>query len=195
MSKILKNPSAVPVAIDDTGVTVPAFDQYTIDPNDYDTFAASSDVIVLIANATLTLNDGGNDITDVSDAVDIIKGWAPSGGSTTIVSAPTFFFDYADIPIGPGPVTLISFTNTNTAFNMNLSRLEVACRVESMIEIQLNGLVIGSIRTGAARPTEYFQWFPSRPAAPGDLIEVILTKRVGAPDVSVSANLMGTTDT
>ncbi len=194
MSKILKNPSAIPVAIDDCGSTVPASNQLTIDPNDYATYAASSDVIKLIANATLILNDGGTDIIDVSDAIDIIKGWAPSNGTTTIVSAPTFFFDFADIPSGIGPFTLISFTNTG-ATNMNLSRVQINCRVESMSEIKLNGITIGGIRTGPARPSEYFQWFPTRPAVPGDLIEVILTKRVGAPDVSVSAHVMGTTDT
>lgn len=78
MSKILKNQTVSDVAIADTGVTVPASGQYTIPPEDYDAFAASSDVISLLADGSLILNDGSNDITIVSDAVDVIKGWFPS---------------------------------------------------------------------------------------------------------------------
>lgn len=190
MSKILVNNNPTPVIVDDCGVTVPPNSTYTIDPNDYDVFAASSDIIRLFSDETLILNDGGNDITDLSDAVDIIKGWPTSGGTTVIAEGEPFFFDYSDIPIGPGPHTLISFSNGG-AVNMNLSRVEVACRIEAFIEIQKNGEVIGSVMTGASRPKDYFQAFPSRPISPGDLVEVILTKRTGGPDVSIAAHVMG----
>lgn len=82
MSKILKNQTAQDLFIADTGVTIPASGQYTIPPQDYALWAASSDVIVAIATVTVIVNDGGNDV-GISDGVDIIKGWCPgsSGGS------------------------------------------------------------------------------------------------------------------
>lgn len=72
MSKILVNNNGFDVEIADTGVTVAASSNYTIPPQNYLDFAASSDVIVLIANGTLVLNDGGSDILVVSQAIDII---------------------------------------------------------------------------------------------------------------------------
>lgn len=79
MSKILKNNTALDVEIADTGVTVLASAQYTIPPQDYATFAASSDVIAKIASLSLTFNDGSSDITNISNAIDAIKGWARDG--------------------------------------------------------------------------------------------------------------------
>lgn len=93
MSKILKNNTVFDVEIADTGVTVPASGEYTIPPQDYSTFAASSNVISFLADSTLILNDGGDDITVLSRAVDIIKGFPPQ------LTSP-FFFDTSNIPVG-----------------------------------------------------------------------------------------------
>lgn len=78
MSKILRNdnPSSA-VDLFDVGVSIPGGASYTIPPQDYPQFAASSDVIEALSDDLLILNDGGNDITNLSDAVDIIKGWFP----------------------------------------------------------------------------------------------------------------------
>lgn len=189
MSKILKNQTASDVQVTDTGVTVLASSNYTIPPQDYLTFAASSDVIRLLADVTLVLNDGGTDITSLSQAVDIIKGWAPAAPTT---SSNTFFFDYTGIVSGATPVTLISYT-VPVGLVLSISRLELACRVESTVEIQKNGDVIGVIRTGAASPKDSFHWSPNRSLSEGDLLEIILTKRAGSADISVGAHLMGST--
>lgn len=82
MSKILRNLGAADVVIADVGVTIAAFTDYTIPPQDYLTFAASSNTIGFLADSTLTLNDGSNDILNLSQAVDILKGWCPATPET-----------------------------------------------------------------------------------------------------------------
>ena len=109
MSKILRNDDPInSVELLDTGVSIGANSSYTIPPQDYPTFAASSDVIRALSDNLLTLNDGGTDITNLSNAIDIIKGWFP-GNST---AADDFFFDYFDVPVGVGPHTLFSYPVT-----------------------------------------------------------------------------------
>lgn len=75
MSKILKNLMPFDVEIADVGVKIAGAQNYTIPPQDYLRFAASSDTIRELARGELLLNDGGNDVSDLSDAVDILKGW------------------------------------------------------------------------------------------------------------------------
>lgn len=191
MSKILINNSFSGVVLTDVGVTVAANSSYTIPPQDYPQFAASSDVIVAISNLYLTLNDGSNDITNISNAVDIIKGWFP--GSSTTQTEP-FFFDFSDVISGDAAVTLISYS-VLVGQTLDLSHLEVSCRLESVIEAQQNGQVIATLRTGAAQPKDSLIWYPNRVLIAGDLIEIIITKRTGTPDVSVGAHLMGTLET
>lgn len=77
MSKIIKNPGASPVTVNDVGVTIPGVSSYTIPPQDYLLWAASSDIISSIGSLTLIINDGSFDLT-VSDGVDLIKGLFPS---------------------------------------------------------------------------------------------------------------------
>lgn len=187
MSKILKNNDPInPVILIDTGVTVAPSSQYTIPPQDYPTFAASSDVITALSNGDLVLNDGGTDITNLSDAVDIIKGWCPN----TSQVGDNFFFDYFDVPVGVGPHTLWSYTVTSPTI-LELSRIKVTCRIESQAQLKKNGTVIGDLRTGAAQPSDSFLFFPNRVFEIGDVVEIILTKRANAPDVSVGIHVQG----
>ena len=95
MSKILKNNTASPVFISDTGQTVPASGQLLIDPTEYDIYANSSDVVTLIGNSTLTVNDGSVDLT-IADGSRLLQGLYPTevgirAGETTpvIVNFPT----------------------------------------------------------------------------------------------------------
>jgi hypothetical protein len=188
MSKILVNVSGFDVDIADTGVTIPVATSYTIPPQDYPTFAASSDVIRLLSDPSLlTLNDGGNDITNLSNAIDIIKGWPIQ---TVPEEDAPFFFDYADIPVGAGPHVLMSDV-VQAGTILELTRLYVSCRMESMLQLFHNGLVIATLRTGAAYPTASFDWRPNNACAEGDSIEIVLTKRSGAPDTDVGVHLMG----
>jgi hypothetical protein len=186
MSKILRNPDPInSVDLFDVGVSIPGNSNYTIPPQDYSQFAASSDVLRALADVRLILNDGGNDIIVLSDAVDIIKGWFPNAATND----EEFFFDYADVPIGVGPHTIFSYTvdSFETVF---LNRLNVSCRQEAMFLVFKNGVSIADLRTGASRPSAEFIWYPSREFVAGDLIEVVLMRRTGSPDVTVGAHMM-----
>lgn len=190
MSKILVNTSGFDLEITDTGVTVAAATNYTIPPQDYPTFAASSDVIRLLSDPLqLILNDGGNDILELSKAIDIIKGWPVQ---PVVEEDVPFFFDYADIPIGDGPHTLFSQVIA-IGETLDLTRASVSCRMESITQIFKNGLVVGELRTGAALPMANFDWRPNNVCVEGDTIEVVFTKRAGSPDVDVGIHLMGIT--
>ena len=190
MSKILINQTASDIFLVDTGVTVLTATPYTIPPEDYSRFAASSDVIKAISSdpAQLVLNDGGNDITSVSNAVDIIKGW-PVQVDTSSSQVP-FFFDFSDVVSGGSPVILLSIT-VNFGETLALNRLEISCRIESLIQVTKNGEVIADLRTGAAQPSSSFLWYPGRDCLAGEVIEVVLTKRSGTSDISVGAHLSG----
>ena len=63
MAKILKNTTASAVTIADTGQTVPASSQLTVNAQDFDLYAASEDIVLLIADGTLVVNDGNIDLT------------------------------------------------------------------------------------------------------------------------------------
>ncbi len=124
MSKILRNPDLLnAVVLADVGVTVAADSQYTIPPQDYLAFAASSDVIRALSDESLILNDGGNFITNLSNAIDIIKGWAPQAeddslagvtqqfaGSVGLTEAP-----FPDPSVGVIRTVLIRCPNQNNA--------------------------------------------------------------------------------
>lgn len=76
MAKIVINNTASPVPITDVGVTIPSSGSYTIPSNDYQLWAQSNDVIVVIGNATVKINDGSFDLS-ISDGTDLIKGLFP----------------------------------------------------------------------------------------------------------------------
>lgn len=187
MSKILRNDHPVnPVVLTDVGVVVAPSSSYVIPPQDYPAFAASSDVIIALCNNVLILNDGGNDITVLSDAVDIIKGWFPSAAPV----GDDFFFDYYDVPVGAGPHILFTQPMIFPTV-LEISRITVTCRIESVWEVYRNGLVIADLRTGAAQPSANFLWHPSREFEIGDVVEIILTKRPSSPDVNVGLYVQG----
>lgn len=77
MSKIIKNQTASPIDISDTGVTIPASGQYTIPAQDYLLWAASDDIIIEIGTQSVVVNDGSTDL-GISDGTDLIKGLFPS---------------------------------------------------------------------------------------------------------------------
>jgi hypothetical protein len=196
MSKILVNVSGADVILDDVGVTIAGSSQYTIPPQDYPQFAASSDVIRFLADPLiLVLNDGGNDITDLSKAVDIIKGWPvqTSTDEPDTVEEP-FFFDYDDIPVGSGPHTLLTLP-ISTGQTLSLKRVSFSCRIEGQLRILKNGFAIGQVLTGAAQPSSNFDWRPDYILVENDILEIVLTKRNGAPDTDVGVHVMGVTTT
>lgn len=76
MSKIIKNQTNTLLTIGDTGVSIPALGQYTIQTTDYLLWAASSDIISEIGNGNVIVNDGSFDLNP-SEAADLIKGIYP----------------------------------------------------------------------------------------------------------------------
>lgn len=62
MSKILKNTTAAAVFVSDTGASVPASSSYTIPPQDYLMWAASTNIVSLVG-VSITVNDGINDLS------------------------------------------------------------------------------------------------------------------------------------
>jgi hypothetical protein len=190
MSKILVNNLGSDVILDDVGVTVAGSSSYTIPPQDYPQFAASSDTIIALSNLSLILNDGGNDITDISQAVDILKGWPLQATTEEAPTEEPFFFDYDDIPSGPGPHTIFSYA-VGTGQTLDLRRTSFTCRIESQLKILKNGFAIGQLMNGAAQPSSNFDWRPDHICVESDFIEIILTKRNGAPDTDVGVHVMG----
>lgn len=71
--RILKNNTASPVNISDTGGTVPASGQLVINPVDYGVYEGSSDVVTLIGDSTLTVNDGTFDLS-INEGTRLIQG-------------------------------------------------------------------------------------------------------------------------
>jgi hypothetical protein len=77
MSKIVKNTTGSAYFIADTGISIPASSQYTIQPQDYLLWAASSDVIVGIGSSDLVINDGSSDLS-INDGTKLIQGIFPN---------------------------------------------------------------------------------------------------------------------
>ena len=71
--RILKNNTASPVDITDTGYTVPASGQLVIPPQLYGLFEGSSDVVTYIGDSTLTVNDGTFDLS-INEGTRLIQG-------------------------------------------------------------------------------------------------------------------------
>jgi len=70
--KIIKNTTGSDVPIADTGVTIPASSQYTIQPQDYMLWAASVDVIALVSAGTLVVNDGAVNL-NITDGTNFLE--------------------------------------------------------------------------------------------------------------------------
>lgn len=82
MSKILINTTPGTVFINDTGVSIPTASSYTIPPQDYLLWAASSDVVTVVGDEDIVVNDGSFDL-NISDGIDLIKGLFPRSITTT----------------------------------------------------------------------------------------------------------------
>jgi hypothetical protein len=77
MAKIIKNTINSIVLVEDTGVSLAPLSNYTIPPQDYWLWAASSNVVTFVGDGTLIVNDGSEDLS-ISDGIDIIKGLFPT---------------------------------------------------------------------------------------------------------------------
>lgn len=117
MSKILKNITASPIEIGDTGVTLqPTPTDYTIPPTDYLIWAASSDIVTQIGNGNVVVNDGSFDLS-VSDGTDLIKGLFPSEVDVNTVLNPVkVAFDNT---VQVNPLGLLRTSSARVLFNQS----------------------------------------------------------------------------
>ena len=120
MSKILKNTTGSTIAINDVGISISANSSYTIPPQDYLLWSASSNVIAPIGSLEIIVNDGSFDLSP-SDGVDLLKGILP----TDQVANPT--------------ITSLALTLANTEYNMTLPagtrQFSIKSRTDSLIKI------------------------------------------------------------
>lgn len=60
--RMLKNTTVSPIAVSDTGVTIDNVIDYEIPPQDYPLWAASGDILPLIASGDIVVSDGMLDL-------------------------------------------------------------------------------------------------------------------------------------
>lgn len=77
MSKVLKNTTGSTISVTDVGVSIPSMSSYTIPPQDYLLWAASSDVVAPVGLGDIVVNDGSFDLSP-SDGIDLLKGILPT---------------------------------------------------------------------------------------------------------------------
>lgn len=65
----------------------------------------------------------------------------------------------------------------------------VACRIESKFIVLVNGALRGSGRTGAAQPSDSFNWLPGLPVESGNRVQLLFTARPNSPSCEVEAYL------
>jgi hypothetical protein len=105
-------------------------------------------------------------------------------------SAGAPFHEDAQTQTTPGvEQTLISFT-VGAGLSRNLNRARVVCRHRVKYNIEVNGQVVGSGRTGAGNLTDDFIWLPGFPVAQSILVELKATQS-GGPATDIEAYLMG----
>lgn len=171
MSKILRNDSASPVVIVDVGsVTINAGDSYTINPNEYPLFAASSNTVTFIGNGDLTVNDGSFDLT-ISDGVDLIKGLFPP----TQVEDTPHLSGFRGYPIlGVRNDADAALTDAN--LDWSPVAVDEAGRLKTFADDDQDGVTVGKIENVTlAANTEAAHTFPSNTKA------FLIRSRNGAP--------------
>lgn len=129
MSKILKNNTAGNIIINDTGVTVLASSSYTIPPQDYLLWAASSDIITKVGDSLIVVNDGSYDLS-ISAGIDLIKGIFPSSVSITGETTVTVNAETASENIAAATILndiLIELKIINKAISLSLLNGDRIC--------------------------------------------------------------------
>ena len=151
MAKILKNTTASPVAIADTGITIPASPgTYTIPAQDYLLWAASSNVITYIGSGALVVNDGSTDLS-ISDGTDHTKGNFPSTISNT--------------PLAHAP----NKTNTGTMAALNAAVTITTLDGFTTAGVVITGTWVGTITfQGSVDGTNYNN-MPAQPLGSGPI--------------------------
>ena len=161
MSKILKNQTASPIIITDVGaVVLPATPgTYTIPPQDYLLWAASSDILTYVNDTSpipsVIVSDGSVDLNP-SDGVDLIKGLYPR----------TFVFD----PVVENIAITLANTEVTHVLPLGTKRFLLKLRHAAILKLSYavgtSGTIYSTLpsgawysedRIGAGTTTLYFQ--------------------------------------
>jgi hypothetical protein len=73
MLKIIRNPNGSDVEVRDTGITILANSSYTIPPQDFWLWAASSDAVSKIVSDDIIVNDGQDDLVNKRVAIALLQ--------------------------------------------------------------------------------------------------------------------------
>jgi len=143
MSKILINSTASTVFVNDTGVSIAGLGSYTIPPQDYLLWAASSDVITAVGAATLIVNDGSVNLS-ISDGIDLIKGLFPAKILTN--QSGTEIYEYNEVSAVVSGITTTIVTKT-TSITKKLTKVLYSGSNVAIFSILVNGQIIARRRT------------------------------------------------
>lgn len=89
----------------------------------------------------------------------------------------------------PGSEQTLISTTVTTGKTRKLFAAVVVCRTEGRFIITADSAVIGSGRTGPAKPVVRFEWQPGRQFAAGVALEIKFTARPGATSSDLEAYL------
>lgn len=103
-----------------------------------------------------------------------------------------FFLDASMLSTPGIDQTLLSYT-VPVGQKLYLSTLSSSLRIEGFLKVLLEGSLIGSARSGAAKPDVSFTWSPRREVLPGETVQVVYRQRASSPIVEIAAHLMGLT--
>lgn len=143
MSKILINTTASTVFINDTGVSIAGLASYTIPPQDYLLWAASSDVITAVGSGTLVVNDGSSNLT-ISSGTDLIKGIFPTKILTN--QSGTEIYEYNEALSVVSGITTTVVTKT-TSVAKKLTKVLYSGSNVAIFSLIVNGQTVAKRRT------------------------------------------------
>jgi len=103
-----------------------------------------------------------------------------------------FFVDAPAQTTTPGTEQLLLTTTNAANETLYLKKIDVICRTEGTFKCKIDGSIVASGRTGAAKPTALFVWQITRQVSPSSTFEIYFTARTGAPASDVEAYLQGT---
>lgn len=85
--------------------------------------------------------------------------------------------------------TLITYA-VPAAVSHDLHRVAVSCRQDGKVLVEVNGSMVGVVRTSPAKSDAVFVWTPPTTATTGQTVNVKFTARTGSPVTDVDAFLM-----
>jgi len=183
VSKILKNTTGASITIDDTGVTLliaPA--TFTIPPEDFLTWAASSDIVGPVGVGDVVVNDGSDDL-DPSEGMELLDGnftrvFVEFEGTQNHLFATTL--------TTPGVSQTLISTTVAASKELRLHGVQVTCRRPGVFTIIEGATTLATGRTGASSMNPSVNFKKQRKVATGVTLKVDFLAASGpASDIEV----------